>query len=377
MKRSMRYPAVASVCLLALTATLTSCELLGLGSDDSVEVAWSGELPSGGMSWIGVPAVLGGQVIAEYGTGLRAWNLETGEVLWTRPLRTGVTLNSRNIVAADGRAFAAGGDSVYAVDASTGARLWAFLPDDQAALGETGVDDQSVYVGTRSHRVYALDVATGQMRWSVDIGAGWTNFGIVMGVASSGDTVYVAATEDLNASGGLRRGHVVALNRSNGAELWRYITPNDRSDVVGAPRPAGRFLLASDHYGGSFFALDRFTGQQVWRVLTDGIGPSRSPLLRGQVAYVGANDRYVYAVDVNTGRVRWRTDTGGSVAGFALCGDMILAQNVELHALALNNGEEVGALFVAEDEFLWSDFAAEDRRAFVVGNSAVYGLRCS
>lgn len=79
-------------------------------------------------------------------------------------------------------------------------------------------------------------------------------------------------------------------------------------------------------------------------------------------------------IDTST---RWRTDTGASVAGFALCGDMILAQNLELHALELNNGEEAGALFVAEDEFLWSDFAAEDRRAFVVGNSAVYGLRCS
>src|SRR5919107_2360935 len=103
---------------------LAGCERLGIGGDDNrVEIAWSGDLPNGGMNWTGVPAVLDGRVIAEYGTGLRAWNLETGEVLWTRPLRTGVALNSRNIVAVNGRAFAAGGDSVYAVDASTGQRL--------------------------------------------------------------------------------------------------------------------------------------------------------------------------------------------------------------------------------------------------------------
>jgi eukaryotic-like serine/threonine-protein kinase len=297
-------------------------------------------------------------------------------VLWTRPLRTGVGLHSRNIVIAGGRAFAAGGDSVYAVDAATGARLWAFLPDAQGALCEIGADDQSVYVGTRSHRVYALDAATGQARWSVDIGRTWTNFGIVMGVGSSGDTVYAGATEDLNASGSSRRGHVIALDRATGTELWRYVTPNDRSDVVGAPRAVGRLLLAGDHYGHSFFAVDRFTGKQIWRVPTDGYGPSHSPVVRGGIAYVGANDRRVYAVDLATGRIRWSTDTGASVAGFALCGDLILANNTEFRALELSSGEQVGALFVAEDEFLWSDFATENRRAFVVGNSAVYGLRC-
>jgi outer membrane protein assembly factor BamB len=372
-----RYLVTAGVGLLAVALTVASCELLGLGGDDSVEVAWSDGLPAGGMTWTGVPAVVGGHVIAEYGTGLRAWDLATGQVIWTRPLRTGVTLNSRNIVVAAGRAFAAGGDSVYAVDAATGARLWAFLPDAQAALGEIGVDDQSVYVGTRSHRVYALDPATGQVRWSVDIGPTWTNFGIVLGLSSSGDTVYVGAAEDLNASGGLRRGHMIALNRATGAELWRFITPNDRSDVSGAPRVVGRLLLASDLYGGSFFALDRFTGQEVWRIPTSGIGPSRSPLIRDQTAYVGANDRNVYAVDYNTGQVRWRTDTGGSVSGFAFCGDLILVNNTELHALELSSGKETSALFVNENEFLWSDFGAENRRAFVVGNSAVYGLRCS
>jgi outer membrane protein assembly factor BamB len=211
----------------------------------------------------------------------------------------------------------------------------------------------------------------------VDVGATWSNFGIVMGLSSSGVTVYAAATEDLNFSGSLRRGHVVALDRSTGTELWRYITPGDQSDVGAAPVIQDRLLLGSDVYGGSFFALDRFTGQQLWRVRTNGIGPNRPPIVRGQVAYVGANDNQVYAVDVLTGHVRWRTDTGASVAAFALCGDLILANNTELRALELDSGKEVGALFVAQDEFLWSDFGSENRRAFVVGNRAVYGLRCS
>jgi outer membrane protein assembly factor BamB len=365
------------VAAIAVTLTIGGCELLGLSDNDRIEVAWSGSLPVGGMAWTGSPAVLGARVIAEYGTGLRAWDLENGDVLWTRPLRTGVALNSRNIAVADGRAFAAGGDSVYAVDVGTGARLWAFLPDAQAALGETGVDDRNVYAGTRSHRVYALDAATGQMRWVADVGASWTFLGVVVGVSASGDTAYAAAGEFLSEGGGLRRGHVVALDRSTGAELWRYITPGDQNDVSGAPRVEGRLLLVNDVYGGSFFALDRFTGQEVWRVRTNGYGPNRAPLVRGDVAYVGANDNYVYAVDVLTGRVRWRTDTGASVAGFALCGGLILAQNLELHALELDSGEEAGALFVAEDEFLWSDLAANDSRAFVVGNESVYGIRCS
>jgi hypothetical protein len=44
--------------------------------------------------------------------------------------------------------------------------------------------------------------------------------------------------------------------------------------------------------------------------------------------------------------------------------------------LELSSGKEVDALFVNQNDFLWSDFGAENRRAFVVGNSSVYGLRC-
>ena len=244
---------------VGVALALAGCERLGIGDDDNrVEIAWSGDLPNGGMNWTGVPAVLDGRVIAEYGTGLRAWNLETGEVLWTRPLRT-----------------------------------------------------------------------------------------------------------------------AVALNRSTGTEPWRFVTPNDRSDVSGAPRVADRLLLASDVYGGSFFALDRFTGGEIWRIRTDGFGPNRAPLVRGTTAYVGANNRSVYAVEAATERIRWRTDAGGSVAGFTLCGDLVLANTTELRGLERSSGDEAGALFVNENEFLWSDFGAENSWAFVVGSEAVYGLRCS
>lgn len=55
---------------------------------------------------------------------------------------------------------------------------------------------------------------------------------------------------------------------------------------------------------------------------------------------------------------------------------LLLANNTELHALELSGGKEVDALFVNQNDFLWSDFGVENRRALVVGNSAVYGLRC-
>src|SRR4051794_676687 len=232
--RAALYLVIGGGSLLAVGLVTAGCELLGLGDDHGVEVAWSSDLPSEGTTWTGVPAVLDDHVIAEYGTGLRAWNLETGEVIWTRSLRTGIPLNSRNTAVAGGRAFAAGGDSVYAVDALSGTRLWAFLPDEQAAECEIAVDDQNVYVGTRSHRIYALDAATGQQQWMVDVGPSWPFLGVVLGLTASGDTVYAGAVEFLTEGGGLRRGHVFALNRLTGAELWDYVTPGDQSDVSGA-----------------------------------------------------------------------------------------------------------------------------------------------
>jgi len=358
----------------------SACDRGGLNAETPVRIAWTVPLADSDASWIGFPAAVGGLFIAETGDALRAFDAASGRTVWRTQLRTGVPLGTENVAVAAGRVFAAGGDSVYALDAASGRRLWAFLPDAQAALAVSAADSHAVYLGTRSHRVYALTAATGAELWSVDLGAAWPYLGIVNGLAVSGDTVYANVMQYLNAAGGLRTGHVVALHRTTGAELWRYVGPGAHNDATQAPRVAGRFLLIANVYAqgsdsGSFFALDRFTGDVVWRVTTGGIGPGEAPRERDGIVYVGAGDTRVYAVDLVSGVQRWSRMTGGSVDAVELCGRALLVNNLELRVLDPATGRQSQAILDGAD-FPTSAFATSGARAFVVGNHAAYGLEC-
>jgi outer membrane protein assembly factor BamB len=370
----------------ALSAALlgaTSCDGLLSGDSEPVRIAWKVELPSVDAGWAGSPTPLGDQVISQLGGALQSFVLGSGATAWRLPLRSTGTLGASNVAIAAGRAFVAGADSVYAVDATTGERLWTFVPDSQAALCEITADSLAVYIGTRSHRVYALRADSGTVEWIVDLDSSWSDPGFVNGITRSGDTLYVNALQYLNPSGGLRTAHVIALDRRTGGELWRYVGPDNRNDATRAPRVAGNYLLVADIYPGptgtgSFYALDRFTGREVWRVRTNGLGPSQAPLERSGVVYVGSQDGWVYAVDLPTGAPLWQTNVEFAVGNIALCGRTLLANNLQIRVLDPIGGRELQALF-AEDgiEFPTSAFAVVETNAFFIGNLAAYGLSCA
>jgi outer membrane protein assembly factor BamB len=104
--------------------------------------------------------------------------------------------------------FGSNDNNVYALDASTGAKLWNY------ATGETvnsspAVANGVVYVGSDDANVYALNAKTGAKLWSYAAGD----------IVESSPTVangvvYVGSGGNLNAM------NLQALNASTGAKLW-------------------------------------------------------------------------------------------------------------------------------------------------------------
>jgi outer membrane protein assembly factor BamB len=56
--------------------------------------------------------------------------------------------------------------------------------------------------------------------------------------------------------------------------------------------------------GGSVYAVDANTGQQVWQAL-DGLGFSSSPVIAAGRLYITADDGNLYALDAVTGATLW------------------------------------------------------------------------
>lgn len=308
--------------------------------------------------------------------GVVAYDAGTGKLAWRSPLSQYMP---RNVVHRDGRVLTA--ETVaFAFDAATGRELWRFRPDSSADFAQSAVDDRAFYVGTRSRRVYALGLADGRSLWSTDIGPDWPFGGIVSGISVSGDTVYATAEKGYAANNHIASGWIVALDRSSGRVLWRYENGRgaDLRNFISAPTVAGRLLLASDRKGNAVVAVDRFTGQEVWRVngAAGYIGFTSPPVAVGDIVYAASGDTHVYAIDLGSGRVQWKTALPGAVEAVTVCGDYVVANFRGIAVLERQSGKLLTKMYDSDDEFTTSGFAVGGRRVFVLGNKAAYALGC-
>ena len=122
---------------------------------------------------------------------------------------------------------------------------------------------------------------------------------------------------------------------------WRHLT---EGWVVNAPTVADgvAYVGSDDRY---VYALDVMSGGVVWRFETGDVIRS-SPTVNAGVVYVGSNDNHVYALDAGSGALRWKRDTGAWVqyspvvsGGLVYVGAMADG-GYRVHALDAMTGEE-------------------------------------
>jgi uncharacterized repeat protein (TIGR01451 family) len=151
------------------------------------------------------PAVVNGVVYVGCGNSLCALNASTGAVLWT--FATGNTVDSSPAVANGVVYIGSDDNNVYALNASTGAKLWSYTTGG-GVQSSPAVANGVVYVGSDDNNVYALNASTGAKLWSYTTG----NAISYSSPAVANGVVYISS-EDNN---------VYALNASTGAKLWSY-----------------------------------------------------------------------------------------------------------------------------------------------------------
>lgn len=365
--------------LCALVVTAASCKDAtgGGGGGGPAAIVWRTPVADKFAGTISVPQADADRMYVT-GTGLAAFDLRTGAPVWktgpfTQSIPAYVSVQGGRVLAAEAAAFA--------FDAATGRELWRTLLDGDASLSENTADERAFYVGTRTHRVYALGLESGAPLWVADLGMSWPAESLVKGIAVSGDTVYATVERPYSANGFLSAGVIVALDRGTGRELWRY--QNGAGDtsrgVIGAPTVAGRLLLASDHKGNAFFAVDRFTGAEVWRTPTQpgAPGPEARPVVADGVAYASGADTYVYSLELATGRVIWKTRPAmGSSVFHAVCGGAVFNNFQGLGIVDRAGGRLLGTMFDGDNERVTSGFAVRDGMIFFVTHRAAYALRC-
>jgi len=379
-----------------VTALVSLAALLGASScrDTSTpsdylgpHVAWQVPINNGNvdLEWGGVPAVADGRLYFAEGSNITALDPVTGARLWSTTIRNNPAAVTSKIVWHSSKIFFPDVPDVFCLDAATGQVLWRYAPDSEAVVAESAVDDRAMYIGTRDHKVLALDVNDGHPIWTVDVGPDWTELGLVQGISLAGDTVYVGVTRWFAPNGYLQAAVIVALDRGTGRELWRYQSnqsDGDQHGIVATPVVAGRNLIADDVIFGSVFAVDRFTGKEVWRSYSapGGYGPKDSPIIIGDTAFIASGDTHFYALDSKSGQPYWSSaERGGSFSAGVVCGRYAMGNAQGIDVFDRNTGKKISSLLSAvgpERAFPTSHFATDGKRAFITGILWAWAIDC-
>ncbi|TMK65009.1 MAG: hypothetical protein E6G60_05990, partial [Actinobacteria bacterium] len=288
------------------------------------------------------------------------------------------------------------GNTLYALRADDGRVRW------RRALGSTGANDPGeiesspvvaagmVIVGTDVHNdrgghpagVYALDAATGRQRWFAQLaprtgeGATGSGCGDVWGSASvdaGRRLVFVGTGNCVSSPAGWGRfaEAMVALSLDDGTVRWTY-----QPHAPNLFEANGRALVGLGNKDAVYYAVDRETGELVWKTKvaepglvrpgsnfsTGGfIGPTAvaDGVIAGGTAVGGAP--FLHALDAATGKLRWQQPIAAATYGASAVANGVLfvgGTDFTFRALDLQTGR-----------VLWSS----EMTGAVSGGSAVVG----
>jgi outer membrane protein assembly factor BamB len=158
------------------------------------------------------------------------------------------------------------------------------------------------------------------------------------------------------------------LNSSNVFSLsldWTYAASSDVSN--GEAVVNGIVYVTS--YGGVLYALDAQTGALKWSYATGSSMQLDTPAVAGGLVYFGTLDDNVYALDALTGVLKWRYNTGGAIY------DSPTIANGVLYIGAATSTHTLFALDAKSGALKWSFTPASGYGNFstpMVYNSMVY-----
>jgi len=242
-------------------------------------------------------------------------------IKWT--VRTGGAIVSSPALAAGVLYFGSNDHNLYAVDATSGAVRWKF-PTKGRITSSPAVAGGRVYFGSYDSNFYALDAATGTLAWKFTTGgerrfSGTHLHGAEPAAELMPDPFDVFLSSPALAQGnvyfGSGDGNVYALDAASGALRWKFRT----ADVVHASPAIADGTLYIGSWDSYFYALDAATGRQRWRFKTgvdaaihNQVGIQSSAVVADGVVYFGCRDSHLYALDASTGAERWAFSTGDS-----------------------------------------------------------------
>ncbi len=237
---------------------------------------------------------------------LVAWDADTGRERWrfkSAPIESSPLLKN-------GRLYIGNWDhNVYAIDATTGKKIWSFQADDQVNTSAAYWRGR-IFIGSDGGTLYALSARTGRLLWSAQSQSkfGSREFWYATPTVAYG-RVYIGNTD----------GTMYVFGAKSGKLLWARPLG---TYIYGAAAVYNRRVFVGT-YDGKFYALDAATGDTIWQVDAHGAVHAAPTVMNGLVYYavcsscgsaaargVARGPDSTYAVRARDGKTVWHFPDG-------------------------------------------------------------------
>jgi outer membrane protein assembly factor BamB len=321
-----------------------------------------------------------------------ALDKRTGRLRWQTTFSSGYDEGFRTGL---GMAIAGGnlivGDvDVAGLDRATGTVKWRFSPTPlQHGHSHLTSDGTTVYTGSLSGRVYAIDAATGAERWRTSVAE--STFVVNDPILVDG-VIYLALSMVTPPYGG----GVAAVRANDGQRLWITMFPSDPQHATGVETGVGvsDALVVAGALDDRVVALDRTTG--AVRLTIPGSSfryPGiPSPLYGSNFVIASSRQTVVVAslfsgvvgLDGNDGHVRWSNlALGGAVLDVSIVDDRVyLAASLVFDAFRIADGSIAWSIPAADfpnnvAPFDWFSAApaVDADRVYLGGDHGLYAFK--
>lgn len=367
------------VALASFTLILGGCSSTGekiepsplvtFDSQKTISVLWSRDIGSSFPDKYHqlTPGVTAKSIIVTDTQGdVSSYDLKTGKEQWKKSLDVSV---SGGVGAGSGTGTAVvstySGDAI-ALSASNGDVLWQ-VPVGGEVISQTQLNDKMVVAQLVSGDVLALDRRTGEQLWS------YTSDQPKLTLRGTSSPL-VALDATLV---GLDNGKFVALDNSNGAEIWqhRISIAKGKSDIERLTDLDGKPILYKNviyipGYSGNLAAVNPFNAQVLWR---KPFSTYRGLAAANNTLYLSADNDLVHGIDAGSAAEIWRQDLllNRSITSPAVISNQVVVGDKQgyLHFMSQTDGQ-----FVARHKIsgaIVGDMLVKDNILYVLSNNGL------
>ncbi|MEA3308404.1 MAG: PQQ-binding-like beta-propeller repeat protein [Chloroflexota bacterium] len=236
---------------------------------------------------------------AANGAQVQAFESQTGKSLWAFPAEADAKnkFYSAPVIDTERNLLLVAGfkdKTVYALrlgDSSdqTPGLAWAFSDAGGQYVGSGTIAGDLFLIGNGDGQLYAINLADGSLEWSFATRDRiWTTPLVV------DETVYVASSDH----------HLYALKVSDGVEQWQLET---KGALASSPVWAADHIWLGD-FGDQLYQIDPQAGEVVWTFEDGENWFWATPLVLESTIYFADVGGAVFAFDINSHELLWRTD---------------------------------------------------------------------